>query len=177
MHIKKTSQKFLNRNHVPKAMEYAPFWKRAFAFIFDLLIINLVIGWPFQNTLQGYSMKNIGIDTVFPAKTYFIIIIIFILALLYFTFFEYYIGETPGQTMFNIESISNSGEMTIWKALARNIFILPLFPFYIFWIIEPLHLAFYKQRLLEKWTNTSTIMKSQSLNKKYMQKYNLKKVE
>jgi uncharacterized RDD family membrane protein YckC len=151
----------------------ATFWKRALAFIFDMLLINLVVAWPFQSTLQQYALKEFSMDTVLSTQAYFIVIIIFLLALLYFTFLEYYIGQTPGQMLMSIESVSNDGKMTFWKALGRNIFILPLFPFYIFWVLEPIHLIFYKQRLLERWTNTNTIM----VGKINYKKFNLKKVE
>lgn len=156
---------------IPISKEEASFWKRTLAFLFDIMIINIIIAWPFQSIFMKYALTDISIDSIIPAKLYLTIIIIFLLALLYFTFLEYYIEQTPGQIMMNIKSISIDGKMTFWKALFRNIFILPFFPFYILWIIEPLYLAFYNQRLLEKWTGTKTI------NIHHNIKYNLKKVE
>ena len=151
----------------------ASFWKRTLAFIFDLLLINLIIAWPFQSTLQQYALKEFSVDKVLPAEAYFIVVMIFLLALLYFTFLEYYVGQTPGQMIMNMESIAIDGNMAFWKALLKNIFILPFFPFYILWALEPVHLIFYKQRLMERWTNTNTVM-SGKIN---YQKFNLKKVE
>ncbi len=151
----------------------ASFWKRVIAFVFDLLVINLVVAWPFQSTLGQYAMKEFSLDTVLPADAYFIVFMIFLLAMLYFTFLEYYIGQTPGQMLMNIESVALDGDMTFWKALLRNIFILPFFPFYIFWVLEPIHLAFYKQRLLERWTGTNTVI----IGRTEYEKFNLKKVE
>lgn len=149
-------------------------WRRLLAFIFDILVINLVIAWPFQSALKNYTFKNITIHSIFPAEAYFIVFMIFILALLYFTFLEYYVGQTPGQMLMNIKSISNDGNMSFWKAFVRNIFILPFFPFYILWVLEPIYLVFYKQRFLEKITNTDTVMSGVNI---VPQKYNLKKVE
>jgi len=154
----------------------ASFWKRTVAFVFDLLLINLVVAWPFQSTLQQYAIKELTFDSVLPAEAYFIVFMIFLLALLYFTFLEYYIGQTTGQMLIGLESVSNDGKMTFLKALIRNIFILPFFPFYILWIMEPIHLIFYKQRLLERWTNTNTVIKGKINYEKY-EKFNLKKVE
>jgi len=151
----------------------ATFWRRALAFIFDLLLINLVIAWPFQSTLQKFALRELTFESVLPAQAYFIVMMIFILALLYFTFLEYYIGQTPGQMIMGIESIANNGKMTFWKALGRNIFILPFFPFYVLWVLEPIYLIFYKQRFLERWTNTNTVM----VGKVNYEKFNLKKVE
>lgn len=151
----------------------ASFWKRTAAFVFDLLVINLIIAWPFQSTLSQYAMKEFSLDAVLPEYAYFIVFIIFLLAMLYFTFLEYYIGQTPGQMLMNIESVALDGNMTFWKALLRNIFILPFFPFYILWFLEPIHLAFYKQRLLERWTGTNTVI----IGYTDYEKFNLKKVE
>jgi uncharacterized RDD family membrane protein YckC len=160
----------------PNLSNSATFWKRTLAFIFDLLLINLVVAWPFQSTLQQYALKEFSIDTILPAEIYFIVLMIFLLALLYFTFLEYYIGQTPGQMLMNMESISLDGNMTFWKALVRNVFILPFFPFYILWALDPIHLIFYKQRLLERWTGTNTVMKGIHGKSDYEQ-FNLKKVE
>lgn len=135
----------------------ASFGKRTLSFIFDILLINIIIAWPFQRILEKYALEKVSINMVLPAKIYFITMIIFVLAMFYFTFMEYYIGQTPGQMIVNIKSISLNGEMTFWKSLIRNIYILPFFPFYIFWILEPIHLILYKRRLLEKWTDTDTI--------------------
>lgn len=157
----------------PNPNNIATFWRRALAFIFDLLLINLVIAWPFQSALQQYALKELTLESVLPAQAYFIVVMIFILALLYFTFLEYYIGQTPGQMLMSIESIAIDGQMTFWKALGRNIFILPFFPFYVLWILEPIYLIFYKQRLMERWTNTNTFM----VGKFNYEKFNLKKVE
>lgn len=151
----------------------ASFWKRLIAFVFDLLVINLIVAWPFQSTLEQYAKKEFSLDIVLPADAYFTVFMIFLLAMLYFTFLEYYIGQTPGQMLMNIESVALDGDMTFWKALLRNIFILPFFPFYIFWVLEPIHLAFYKQRLLEKWTGTNTVI----IDRAGYEKFNLKKVE
>lgn len=151
----------------------ASFWKRTAAFAFDLLVINLVIAWPFQSTLSQYAMKEFSLDAVLPTDAYFIVFMIFLLAMLYFTFLEYYIGQTPGQMLMNIESIALDGNMAFWKALLRNIFMLPFFPFYILWFLEPMHLAFYKQRLLERWTGTNTVI----IGRTEYEKFNLKKVE
>lgn len=131
--------------------------KRTLSFIIDIMFINIIIAWPFQKIIEKYTIDEFSINMVLPTKIYFITLIIFILAMFYFTFMEYYIGQTPGQMIMNIKSVAIKGELTFWKALIRNIFILPFFPFFIFWILEPIHLILYKQRILEKWTNTNTI--------------------
>jgi uncharacterized RDD family membrane protein YckC len=167
------------------------FWRRALAFILDLFIINLVIVSPFREMFskyfyngslsQGLSQSLSFSETILPSNLYWAVFLIFLLALLYFAFFEYYLGQTPGMMLLRIKAISlkeKDGQIKLWSAIVRNCYILPFFPFYIFWIIEPLYLAFYKERLLEKITFTKTIYESESYkkNKHIYEEYKLNKV-
>ncbi len=142
---------------------HAPIGKRILAFIADFLIIDIVIFWAFQNAFaQVFFAKTFkeamqSAQSINPA-VYFLLLVVALLMLFYHTFFEYYLGQTPGQMFFTIRVIDRvKGEVGFWKALTRNLYILPFFPFYIFWIIEPIYLAFYKERFLERITNTATI--------------------
>jgi uncharacterized RDD family membrane protein YckC len=167
------------------AYEVVSFWRRAAALFIDLMIINLVIISNFGNALNRYldnitlgqSMKS---QISLPSEVYIIIFIIALLALFYFTFFEYYLGQTIGDMIFRIRTVSlrkNSGKISLWSAAVRNCYILPFFPFYIFWIVEPLYLAFYKERFLEKITFTKVIMDSSNSGRKMRYKdYKLEKI-
>jgi uncharacterized RDD family membrane protein YckC len=157
----------------------ASFWRRAFSVVLDLLFLNLVILWPFQDIVLRYfgsaSLKGSGMlsEISLPPKLYLVLFLISALMLLYFSFFDYYMGQTPGMMLMRIETISVTGELNMFNAILRNCFVMPFFPFYIFWIIDPLYLAFYKERLLERMTNTKTISVDGSLR---FQQFNLKKV-
>jgi uncharacterized RDD family membrane protein YckC len=109
-----------------------------------------------------------------PDNIYLMIFIIFVLAMLYFIFFEYYLGQSLGQMFFDIKIQSKDDNITLMQAFLRNCFILPIFPFYILWVIEPLYLVFYKERLTERLTGTSTIIMSKSSG--YLSEYKLQKV-
>jgi uncharacterized RDD family membrane protein YckC len=162
--------------------------KRFFSFILDFLIINLVIIYPFRGMFikyfngltirQAWSSNNL----VLPSSAYWAILIISMLALLYFTFFDYYLGQTPGKMLLKIKIISTKDDkkgVDMWRALLRNCFVLPFFPFYIFWFVEPIYLAFYKERFLEKITSTKTVNEDDSnrdSSKRYTKEYKLDKV-
>lgn len=155
------------------------FWKRTMAFVFDLLVINLIIFYPFQKVFTSYMGAKSSIialgESSLPSKILFTILMISILALLYFTFFEYYLSQTLGQMLLEIKVVSlTSDELSFWKSILRNCFILPFFPFYLFWFVEPLHMAFYKDRFLERITQTRTIAHKDYKN--YLQGYRLQKV-
>jgi uncharacterized RDD family membrane protein YckC len=138
----------------------ASLWKRLLAFIIDLILIQFLILLPFEKIFSNLKVKSASdIFTMsqsmnIPTSVYYAFFFITVLALLYFAFFEYYLRQTIGMTIFGIYA---DGEVTFWKAIIRNAFIIPAFPFYILWIIEPIHLLFYKTRALERFTSTSTV--------------------
>ena len=161
------------------------FWRRAAAFVTDMMIINLVVISQFNSALRGYIgditlRKSLSGQIALPSGLYTMIFVISLLALFYFTFFEYYLGQTIGDILFKIKTIAlkeHDGKIGLWTAALRNCYIIPFFPFYIFWIIEPLYLSFYGERFLERLTSTKTIMSSavSGQNTKY-KGYKLNKV-
>jgi uncharacterized RDD family membrane protein YckC len=152
-----------------QGLETVGFWRRALAFFIDMIIINIIILSPFRNTFymqfKGLSISDImemG-SIAFPVKIYWMIFIISLLALVYFASFEYYVGQTPGQALTKIRVISlrkDDENISFWRAAIRNCYVIPFFPFYIFWIIEPIYLGLYRERLLEKVTFTKTVYES-----------------
>ncbi len=162
------------------------FSRRVAAFSIDILVINIFIVSQFSNALSRYiggTTLSQAITSVMnmPSGMYMVLFIISILALLYFTFFEYYIGQTVGDMLLGIRTISlkeDAGKISLWSAALRNCYVLPFFPFYIFWVVEPLHLAFYKERFLEKITFTKTISARNIIQQKEQYKeYKLEKVK
>ncbi|MGV8086848.1 MAG: RDD family protein [Candidatus Woesearchaeota archaeon] len=155
--------------------ENVSFWKRMFALIIDLIIVNMIIIYPFRSVFIKY-FGNITLkqsvqlsEVALPSIVYWVIMIISILTLIYFTFFDYYLSQTPGKMLFKLKSISlknKNRELNLGEALLKNCFALPFFPFYIFWIIDPIYLIFYKERFLEKITSTKTVYESDKNIKK-----------
>ena len=158
------------------------FWKRVFSFIIDIMIINLTIIYPFRGSFTKYFGKltiaesMTAADGAISSNIYAIIFIISLLALL-FTFFEYYLGQSPGQMLLRIKVVSiNIGHsgITFWRAMIRNLYILLFFPFYpTVMIIDIVYLAFYKERLLEKITGTRTVHEFENIT---LKEYKLNKV-
>jgi len=149
------------------------FGKRIFALLIDLAIINLVVIYPFRKIFinyfgnitlaQSFKINEIAIS----AGAYWAIFVISILALLYLSFFDYYLGQTPGKMLMKIKVISirdENKQVGLLSAILRNCYILPFFPFYIFWVVEPIYLGFYKERFLEKLSFTKTVYKNEPMN-------------
>ncbi|MFH1917388.1 MAG: RDD family protein [Nanoarchaeota archaeon] len=134
--------------------------RRLFAIIIDLLILDLVIFSPFaaffQKEFPGTFFENMGVLQGFSGSVAFVFGLISILALLYFTLFQYYFSQTYGM---KIMKISVQGDVSFGRSLVRNLIVLPFFPFYLLWVIEPIAVVMKKSALLERVTGTRTIVR------------------
>lgn len=143
-------------------------WKRLLAFIADFLIINLIIFFPFKRILQksipefgSYSeaYTYLASNQAYTTTLRIIFIIMSLFAILYFVLLERKIGQTPGKMLFNIYVTSDTKKAGFWQYTLRSLFILPVFPFVLLWIIDPIFMIFTKtnQRLSEILSKTKTV--------------------
>jgi len=143
-------------------------WKRIAALVADLLIINLVIVFPFQGILeklipQGLSMSglseffNNNPETAGLATS--IIVVIGILAMIYFSIMEYKTKQTIGKKLFSIFVVSETKELKLWQCFVRNLHWFLFAPFILLWIIDPIYMLFNKEskRLTEVLSKTKVI--------------------
>jgi len=86
-------------------------------------------------------------------------ILLSILALFYFAILEYKLGQSIGKIFMNIKVISITKKLLFWQCIGRSLFLLPVFPFFLLWAIDPLFLFFNKkgQRLSEFLTKTKVV--------------------
>ncbi len=145
-------------------------WKRLLAFVADLLIINLIIFFPFKKILQrsvpefgSYSeaYSFLSSNQSYTTTLTIVSLLMSLLAILYFVLLEQKIGQTPGKMLFNISVVGDMKKVSFWQFLVRSMFIIPIFPFVLLWIIDPLFLFFTKtnQRLSEVLSKTKTVAK------------------
>jgi len=145
-------------------------WKRALAFLADLLIINLIIFFPFKkiigNIIPEFASYSEAYNFLANNQAYItaltlISIVMSLLALLYFALLEFKTQQTPGKMLFNISIISDTKKLAFWQCIVNNLFIIPLFPFVLLWVIDPLFLIFTKsnQRLSEIISKIKTVQK------------------
>jgi uncharacterized RDD family membrane protein YckC len=132
------------------------FWKRFFAFIVDILILDLIVFSAFSTILSKYiNFESLSIlKNGIPFELTLILLLLGVFSFAYFTLLEYGIGKTLGMM---IVGIKVEGKLSFWKCTVRNIFIIPIFPLTIFWILDPAYLIFKKRRLSEILTNTNTV--------------------
>ncbi|MGM5480103.1 MAG: RDD family protein [Nanobdellota archaeon] len=126
--------------------------KRAIAFIIDLIIIHLLfLGplidlFPSSLSLSSLSEVSFGFSIFFSSALGCIL-------LLYFSLFEHFLGATPGMRLLGLQTYT----LSFSQAVVRNVFVIPVFPFYLLWIVELYYLIKYKQRFLERATQTKTL--------------------
>ena len=145
-------------------------WRRIAAFFIDMVIINLVILFPFRSLFQNiipkdYSFleayKLLSSSTNYASFLTPASFIMSILIILYFLMLERRMSQTIGKMLMKVYVISDNKELKAWQLLARNIVFIPIFPFVLLWILDPLFMFFTKtnQRLSEILGKTRVVEK------------------
>ena len=140
--------------------------KRTGAFIVDLLIINIVILFPFRSIFEGVlptANFSEALDFLRSPESSMILEVIMIavgiLTMLYFMLLEKKIAQTPGKMLFGLFVRSQGKDLKNWQLFVRNMFLIPIFPFVLLWLVDPIVLLFTKenQRLSEILSRTKVV--------------------
>jgi uncharacterized RDD family membrane protein YckC len=148
-----------------KVAVQAGLFKRLIAFLLDIIVLDFIVFSPFKAMVMSLvPEKGIMATAQFlsnnPAITSRLIIISVILGMLslaYFAALEFLVGQTVGKAVLGLFVASDKKRPSLWQAIVRNLFAIPLFPFFLFWIIDPLFLLFSGRRLLERLSRTKTL--------------------
>ncbi|MBI2660893.1 RDD family protein [Candidatus Woesearchaeota archaeon] len=146
-------------------------WKRIAAFLIDLLIINFVVLFPFKGALEemfsaanlGQMLEQISSDPALAAQLTTASFLISLLFISYFVLFESKYGQSIGKKLMGlyVASLTKEKGVRFWQHLVRNVVFLPIFPFILLWIIDPLFMIFSRsnQRLTEILSKTEVAAK------------------
>lgn len=146
----------------------ASLWKRAFAYVIDVFVINLVIIMPFQKVLEdlgkGFADKGFfetykllaqsELQSILP-KLFFIFTIISLLSVLYWAILEYKIGQSVGKILFKIHVKPQTKVLTFWQCFLRNVTKISTLPL----ILDASYMIFTRgyQRYFEKLSKTFVV--------------------
>lgn len=144
----------------------APLWKRTFAYVLDILLVDLVIVLPFQpllNKISGTGEDFAEMYSFFnnnPTNMkiiFFVSLLISLFTVLYWAILEYKLQQSVGKMIMNIYVRSKTKNLTFYQCFVRNISKMSLLPL----ILDCSYMFFKKtnQRYLEKMTNTEVIDK------------------
>lgn len=142
-------------------------WKRVAAFMIDMLIINLIILFPFRGLFEGILPKDYSFSEasrILSSSDYTgfltsVSLVVSILMIMYFFLMERKMSQTIGKMLMRVYVVSDNKDLKAWQLLARNMVFIPLFPFILLWILDPLFLFFNKtnQRLSEILSKTRVV--------------------
>ena len=140
--------------------------KRAAAFFIDLLIINVIVLFPFDSVFEKF-IPNDSFSETFEflsgnadsTSIKAIIISASIVTILYFVIFEKKLKQTPGKMLFKLYVEGQGKDLKYWQLFARSMFLIPSFPFVLLWLIDPIVMLFTKenQRLSEILSRTKVV--------------------
>ena len=136
----------------------ASVWRRVLALFIDVMLMDLLFFPQFSRFLkidQSLSWESLASQQAsLPHGFVASMVAMGIIALLYFTLYQHYLGQTLGMRLLGLRV---AGDRSLWRCALRNAFALPFFPFTLFWIMDPLYLFWRKERLLERWSGTATV--------------------
>ncbi|MBI2659340.1 RDD family protein, partial [Candidatus Woesearchaeota archaeon] len=146
----------MKRLNLPKESTFigpALLWKRIAAFFIDMAIINLIVLFPFRSLFQNIVPKDYSFSeayrllsssanyTSFLTSASFIMSVLIIL---YFFMLENKMSQTIGKMLMKVYVISDNKELKAWQLIARNLVFIPIFPFVLLWVLDPLFMFFTK---------------------------------
>ena len=146
-------------------------WKRIAAFIIDLLILNFIVFISFGNVIEKYIPKNYSFSDMydflqtnphFSDKLATVGIYSSLMALVYFIFLEQKMQQSIGKKFMNLYVVGMQNQKpSAWQHMVRNLFFIPIFPFILLWIFDPVLAIFTKnhQRLSEILSKTKVVEK------------------
>lgn len=146
----------------------AQLWRRVLAFVADLLVIDLFFVSPFRGFFDtvvpsGFSSSLAFFEGNPDFASSFIVVIalVSVLVLLYFSVLEFRVGQTFGKYLFGVYVRGEGKALSFWQCLLSNITFIPFFPFFLLWVVDPLHLFFSgkSQRLMEKLSGVVVVQK------------------
>lgn len=153
---------------IPKEKSFAGtalLWKRIAAFFIDLLVMLLVVFIPFRNFINSRIPENYSFSQAYKmlaeSQSYFVPVYISMLLLMFLYFFllESKTGQTIGKKLLNLYVVSDNSQLKKWQVLVRNLLFIPVFPFDLLLVIDPVSMLFTKtsQRLSEILSRTKVV--------------------
>ncbi|MFH1053518.1 MAG: RDD family protein [Candidatus Woesearchaeota archaeon] len=147
----------------------ASVFKRIIAYILDLSIL-LIIMWPIvavlKNVVQIPDTGSVIDQYMFIIKNpslfnmlFIVEIVEFIIFFIYFTALEYLINQSIGKLIMNIYIESEKEKLTLWQVSLRNIYLIPIIPFNLIQIIDPILMILRKdhKRLSDIFSKTKVV--------------------
>ncbi|HIJ18251.1 TPA: RDD family protein [Candidatus Woesearchaeota archaeon] len=139
-------------------------WKRAAAFVIDAAIVYailfLAIGGKLATALPDAASFAESYALMAESSILNWVSVIFsLMLLLYFLLLERRFGQSIGKMAMGLHVQSDSGHISFWQHLGRAMFLIPVFPFMVLWIADPIAMLFTRnnRRLSEIVSKTRVV--------------------
>ena len=146
----------------------AQLWRRVLAFVFDLFVIDVVFVSSFKGFFEGVvpsgfsaSMNFFESNAGLVQSLTVVVALIALLVLLYFSVLQFRVGQTLGQYFVGVYVKSEGKVLSFWQCVLSNITFIPFFPFFILWVVDPLHMFFSgkSQRLMQRFAKVVVVQR------------------
>lgn len=104
------------------------FWRRAVAYTVDLLLLELIyglflfIGATAVDLAEASDFDSMLLGDTLAAMVFSFVLLWAALFLLYFTFFTYWGGQTPGKMLMRVRVVTKDfGDLTLLRAFGRSL--------------------------------------------------------
>lgn len=142
--------------------------KRILAFLIDMIIISFITlplqaSIPIQENLSFTEIiKTMMGSPEIQGKLFMIEVFSAIIAMLYFIIIEYKLGQSIGKTIMGLKIESedkNHKNLTLWQMFLRNLFFVPLIPFNLLAVVDPVFMILRKdhKRLSDMFSKTKVV--------------------
>lgn len=145
----------------------APLFRRFLAFVLDMLVLDLAVTGPFRRLFLGLfgggSMADIQLivesSRSLSLTVMALLLLLGILFLSYFAILEFTLGQTLGKRLFRLRVENDQKRKQPWQYVVRSMFVIPVFPFIILWVVDPIHMLFSMggRRWTEKLSRTRVV--------------------
>ncbi|MBR9690217.1 RDD family protein [Candidatus Woesearchaeota archaeon] len=140
--------------------------KRIAAFFIDLLILDFVVASAFSSYFtrvlpsKGYfdAYAYVSANPEIISQIYSALVAMSLLMILYFAYMEHKYNQTVGKMLFHIYVRPKQGKkITFWQSALRSIFLMPVFPIFLLWIVDPVLMLIKGERFSEIISKTQTV--------------------
>jgi uncharacterized RDD family membrane protein YckC len=149
----------------------ATLWKRTVSFLLDLMILDLFIFSAFRDiiistvTTKGSFSETYSFLLSNPSLSkglMYTVMLACMLALAYFVMLEYLLQQTVGKMLLDITVVSTretSPERPgIAQCITRSIFVLPIVPFIVLWLIDPIFYLFNREQRFSEYISGTRVV-------------------
>ncbi len=128
-------------------------WKRVAAYFIDVIIVNLIIVYPFKDFFGNFEEDLFFKE--FSSEILMAFLIISLLTILYWAVLEYFLKQSVGKSLMNIYVRSTENELNFWPCVLRNLSKVST----LLLLIDSLGIIFKKdyQRFLERLSKTEVV--------------------